>query len=137
MLALQSASFAGDTPFGRQGDPKKVSRTIHVDVDDHLRYKPGEITVRQNDTIRFEVKNSGRQPHGIALGTIPDLKEHARSARTDPDMQRDGDHILRMAPGGTGTLVWQFTRPGEFHYACMMPGHFEAGMIGRISVLPK
>jgi uncharacterized cupredoxin-like copper-binding protein len=143
LLVLQPA-FSHETQgsgeewaFGRLGDPAKVSRTIRVDVDDHLRYKPGEINVRQNETIRFEVKNSGRQVHGIALGTMADLKEHARSARTDPDMQRDEAHILRVAPGTTGALVWQFTQPGEFNYGCLMPGHLEAGMIGRIHVLRK
>ena len=129
--------YADETAFGRQGDPAKVSRTIDVDVDDHLRYKPGEITVRQNDTIRFHVKNSGRQTHGMALGAMADLKEHVRSARTDPDMQQDESHTVRVAPGATGTLVWQFTEPGEFNYTCLMPGHFEAGMIGKIRVLPK
>jgi uncharacterized cupredoxin-like copper-binding protein len=123
--------------FGRQGAPAKVSRTIRVDVDDHLRYKPGEITVRQNETVRFEVTNSGRQTHGLALGTLAQLKEHARAARTDPDMQPDDVHTVRVPPGATGTLVWQFTQPGTFNYGCLMPGHFEAGMIGKIHVVPK
>ena len=128
---------AEETAFGREGDPAKVSRTIEVEVNDHLRYRPGEISVRQNETIRFEVKNSGRQIHGMVLGTMAQLKEQVRSARTDPDMQLDEVHAVRVPPGSTGALVWQFTQTGEFSYTCLMPGHFEAGMIGRIKVLPK
>ena len=38
------------------------------------------------------------------------------------------------APGKEGEVVWQFTRAGEFHYACLIPGHMEAGMIAKITV---
>ena len=44
--------------------------------------------------------------------------------------------MVHVAPGKSGSLVWQFTRPGEFHYACLVPGHFEAGMVGTIKVGP-
>lgn len=131
------ASADETTTFGRQGDPASVSRTIDLEVDDHLRYKPGEITVRQDETIRFRVKNSGRHIHGLALGTMTDLKEHARSMRAEPDMQQDESHTVRVAPGASETLVWQFTKAGEFHYGCLVPGHLEAGMIGKINVVPK
>lgn len=44
--------------------------------------------------------------------------------------------MAHVAPGKTETIVWQFTKVGEFHYACLIPGHFEAGMIAKIIVKP-
>ena len=35
------------------------------------------------------------------------------------------------------SIVSQFTKAGEFHYACLIPGHPEAGMIAKITVEPK
>jgi uncharacterized cupredoxin-like copper-binding protein len=128
---------ADETAFGREGDSGRVSRTIHIDMDDHLRYRPGEITVRQDETIRFEVKNSGRLMHEMVLGTMADLKDHARHMRTHPAMEHDEPHMAHVAPGKTGTVVWQFTKPGEFHYACLVAGHLEAGMVGTVKVVAK
>ena len=31
-------------------------------------------------------------------------------------------------------LLWKFTKTGEFYFACLVPGHFEAGMHGKIVV---
>lgn len=39
-----------------------------------------------------------------------------------------------VSPGATGEIVWQFTRPGEFEFACLQPGRFEAGMVGKVTV---
>jgi uncharacterized cupredoxin-like copper-binding protein len=34
-------------------------------------------------------------------------------------------------------VIWQFTPPGEFHFGCLVPGHFEAGTKGCITVVAK
>jgi hypothetical protein len=31
-------------------------------------------------------------------------------------------------------LLWKFTRRGEFEYACLIPGHYKAGMHGKLIV---
>jgi uncharacterized cupredoxin-like copper-binding protein len=49
-------------------------------------------------------------------------------------MAHDDWHGKHVQPGESASLVWQFTKPGEFYYACLVPGHFEAGMIGTIVV---
>ena len=73
--------------------------------------------------------------HEMVLGTMQDLKEHAEMMKKHPGMQHDEPYMVHVAPGKTRTLVWQFTNAGEFHYGCLIPGHFEAGMVGRIRVL--
>jgi len=49
-------------------------------------------------------------------------------------MEHTDPNRLSVDPGKTGTLVWQFTRAGTFDFACLQPGHFEAGMRGKIAV---
>jgi uncharacterized cupredoxin-like copper-binding protein len=94
------------TAFGREGDPSKVSRILQIDMDDHLRFRPGEIIIKQDETIRFDVKNSGRLMHEMVLGTMSDLKEHARHMRTHAAMDHAAPHMAHVAPGNTATLVW-------------------------------
>jgi uncharacterized cupredoxin-like copper-binding protein len=123
--------------FGREGDPKKVSRTINVDMNDKMRFTPAELTVKQGATVRFRVKNSGQVMHEMVIGTMQDLKEHAELMKKHPGMEHDEAYMAHVAPGKTESMVWQFTKAGEFHYGCLVPGHFEAGMIGRVRVLAK
>ena len=120
--------------FGREGDPRKVSRTVAIDMSDAMRYSPGTLQVKRGETIRFEVTNSGKMLHELVLGTMADLKAHAELMRKYPGMEHDEPHMLHVQPGRKQTLVWQFTKLGEFYYACLMPGHFEAGMVGKIIV---
>ena len=122
------------TPFGREGDPKKVSRTVNVDMNDQMRFSPAELKIRQGETIRFRVKNSGKVMHEMVIGTMDELKKHAELMKKHPGMEHDEPYMAHVAPGKTETMVWQFTRAGEFHYGCLVPGHFEAGMIGKIKV---
>jgi uncharacterized cupredoxin-like copper-binding protein len=123
-----------ETAFGRAGDSKKVSRTVNVDMSDTMRFNPASISVQQGETVRFRVKNSGQVLHEIVLGTMDDLKAHAELMRKFPNMEHDEPHMAHVEPGQSGELVWQFTKTGTFHFACLIPGHFEAGMVGTLDV---
>jgi uncharacterized cupredoxin-like copper-binding protein len=120
--------------FGKQGDPKKITRTINVDMSDQMRFTPAAQTVKQGETIRFIVKNSGKVMHEFVLGTIAELKEHAELMKKFPNMEHDEPYMAHVSPGKTETIVWQFSKGGEFHFGCLLPGHFEAGMVGKINV---
>ena len=124
-----------ETAFGREGDPKKASRTIAVDMNDNMRFAPADLIVQQGETIRFRVKNSGKVMHEMVLGTMDDLRKHAEMMQKHPGMEHDEPYMAHVAPGKTQTLTWQFTKAGEFHYGCLVPGHFEAGMIGKLKVV--
>jgi uncharacterized cupredoxin-like copper-binding protein len=121
--------------FGRTGDPKKVTRKINISGHDTMRYSPSRITVRQGETIRFVVANHGKISHEIVLGTMEELREHAEWMKKHPTMEHDAPYMVHLPPGKKGEMIWQFTEPGEFHFACLIPGHFEAGMKGSISVI--
>ena len=120
--------------FGREGDPKKVTRTVQVDMSDRMRFTPAAMAVKQGETVKFIIRNSGKVMHEFVLGSMKELKVHAELMKRHPGMEHDEPYMVHVAPGKTGTIVWQFTRGGDFHFGCLIPGHFEAGMIGRIEV---
>lgn len=129
------ASFSTEEhAFGKQGDPKKATRTITVDMTDNMRFTPGDITVKQGDTVHFVVVNQGKIMHEMVIGTKQELKEHGELMKKHPGMEHDEPYMSHVSPGKKEDLFWQFTQPGEFYYGCLIPGHFEAGMIGKITV---
>jgi uncharacterized cupredoxin-like copper-binding protein len=128
------AARVEDTAFGREGDPAKATRTIRVEMADTMRFVPADITVRRGETVRLVATNKGRVLHELVLGTADELKKHAEVMKKFPDMEHDEPHMAHVKPGKSGEIVWQFTRPGEFQFACLIPGHFEAGMVGRVVV---
>lgn len=132
--AEKRALSTEETAFGREGDPSRATRTIKVDMSDRMRFTPAELRIRAGETIRFEVKNSGKVMHEMVLGTVEDLKAHAQLMRKHPGMEHDEPYMAHVAPGKVERMVWQFTKPGEFYYGCLVPGHFEAGMVGKVIV---
>ena len=122
--------------FGREGDPKRATRTVRVDMSDKMRFAPAELSIKRGETVKFVVKNNGKVMHEMVLGTTKELKEHAEMMKKHPTMEHDEPYMAHVAPGKTETLVWQFTKVGEFQFGCLVPGHFEAGMVGKIAVKP-
>lgn len=119
--------------FGKPGKRAKVARTIKVGMDDTMRFSPANIAVKRGETIKFVVKNSGKLKHEIVLGSVKDLKEHAELMRKFPAMEHADPNQVTVAPGKTGVLVWQFTKAGTVDFACLQPGHYEAGMAGKVA----
>ena len=128
------AAKVEERAFGREGDPKKVTRTIRVDMSDTMRFTPDLVTVKQGETVRFIAANSGKQMHEVVLGTVDELKEHAELMRKFPNMEHADANMAHVKPGAKGDIVWQFTKAGEYQFACLMPAHFEAGMVGKVVV---
>lgn len=124
-----------EAAFGRVGDPAKAQRTIVVEMRDPQEFSPSQITVKVGETVRFVVRNTGKRMHEMVLGTMQELEEHAATMQAGSPMHHhDAPHIAHVAPGKTGEIVWQFARPGVFHYGCLVEDHFELGMFGTIRV---
>ena len=119
---------------GKPGNPGKVSRTIDVEMSDTMRFSPADIKVKRGETIKFLLKNSGKLKHEMVLGSIDELKEHAALMQKFPEMEHADPNMVSVDPGKTGELVWQFTKAGTYDFACLQPGHFEAGMVGKVAV---
>jgi len=120
--------------LGRPGDPGNVTRSIEVEMSDAMRFRPDSISVKRGETIRFIVRNTGKLRHEMVLGTIEEMKEHAEMMRKSPEMKHAEPSQVSVEPGKTGELIWQFNRDGTFDFGCLEPGHFEAGMVGKILV---
>ncbi len=120
--------------LGKPGDPKRISRTIEVEMSDAMRFSPANIKVKRGETIKFVLKNAGKVKHEMVLGSIEELKEHAALMQKFPDMEHADPNMVSVEPGNTGELIWQFTKAGTFDFACLQPGHFEAGMVGKVAV---
>jgi uncharacterized cupredoxin-like copper-binding protein len=121
-------------PWGIAGEPRRARRTVELRMLDTMRFAPDQIVVRLGETLRILVRNTGAVLHELVLGTQATLDEHAALMVRFPDMQHDEPWMAHVLPGKTGQIVWNFNRAGEFAFACLISGHYQAGMTGRISV---
>ena len=121
-------------PWGIAGDARRAKRTIEIAMTDDMRFTPSNIEVKHGETVRFVVRNKGKVLHEMVIGDKKTLDEHAALMVKFPGMEHDEPHMAHVAPGKSGEMGWQFTKAGDFYYGCLIPGHFEAGMIGKVTV---
>lgn len=124
--------------YGEPGDPAKPARTVEVvmkETDDgKMLFDPGSMTAKRGEQVRFVLKNEGQVDHEFMLATRAENDRHAIAMRKNPDMEHDDPNGRRVSPGKSGEIVWKFTKAGEFNFACLIPGHREAGMDGAVAV---
>jgi uncharacterized cupredoxin-like copper-binding protein len=123
---------------GEPGDPGKPSRTIEVVMSRQMPkmyYRPDTIEVRQGEQIRFVLKNADNlKDHEFVLATAKENLEHAEEMKANPNMEHHEPNAKRLRSKQTGELLWRFTKAGEFEFSCNIPGHREAGMVGKVVV---
>ena len=117
---ISSAVFAAGNHAGGHADSEAIG-------------KPGKATNAKR-TVKFIVKNSGKAKHEMVLGTEKELKEHAEVMKKNPEMEHADDNQITVQPGKSAEIIWQFTKSGNVNFACLQPGHFEAGMKGVVVV---
>ncbi|MDZ7590481.1 MAG: cupredoxin family protein [Rubrivivax sp.] len=122
--------------WGIAGNAKAVTRTVQIGMSDAMRFTPDRIELRQGDTVRFVVRNTGKLMHEFVIGTKKELDEHAALMLKFPNMEHDEPYMAHVPAGRTGEVVWTFNRVGDFDFACLIAGHYQAGMVGRIQVAP-
>ena len=120
--------------WGIAGDAKSVRRTIEVRMGDNMRFTPDRIDVRRGETLRFRVQNAGKEMHEFVIGTRAENARHAEMMIKFPKMEHDEPYMAHVPPGRTGEIVWAFNRAGTFEFACLIAGHYQAGMAGVIKV---
>ncbi len=121
------------SPLGKPGNAKNFSRSVEIAMDDSMRFIPSSIEVKKGETIRFVLKNGGKLKHEMVLGTIEELEKHAALMLKFPEMEHADPNQASVEPGKTGELIWQFTKSGNFDFACLQAGHYEAGMEGKVT----
>ena len=132
MAGMKHDSHA--SPAGQGGDPAKVTRTISVEMNDTMRFTPEKISVKAGETVRFFVVNKGKVPHEMVIGMPDEIEEHAAMMKKMPGMVHKEANQITLDPGKRGGIVWQFAKAGDVSFACLVPGHKEAGMVGTIKV---
>lgn len=140
LLAASAALAApghGSNPVGEPGKAAQATRTVEVDMTDSMRFTPAEVSVQQGETVRFVVKNSGAVKHELVIGSLKELKAHAAMMVKMPGMEHAESNMVTLAPGKTGEVVWRFTQAGKVDFACLQPGHYDAGMKGLVKVAQK
>lgn len=123
-----------ESTIGEPGKAAKVTRTVQVDTEDKMRFSPANFSVKQGETIRFVVKNSGKIKHEFVLGKAKELKEHYELMKKFPEMEHAEANMITVGPGQSGEVIWKFTKAGAVDFACLHPGHYDAGMKGAIKV---
>lgn len=123
-----------ENEFGSYQPGMKVTRTIEIDMNDQMRFSPDQIKVNEGDVIRFVHTNSGKLMHEFVLGTVESLAQHAEMMKKFPGMEHSEPYMAHVPPGKKGEIIWKFTKPGEFGFGCLIPGHFDAGMKGKVIV---
>lgn len=135
--ALAGPGHGGERAYGAPGDPKKLARTVQITMkegDGKMMFIPNIVEVKRGEQIRFTMRNSGALDHELVLATLEENLKHAVEMKKNPDMEHDDPNAKRLAPSKSGDIVWRFTKAGEFDFSCLIPGHREAGMTGKIIV---
>ncbi|NNE24737.1 MAG: cupredoxin family protein [Rhizobiales bacterium] len=124
-----------ENEFGKTGDPNKVSRTIAVSMSDEMKFEPSHIEVKVGETIRFLAANKGEVLHELVIGRTSDLMKHAVLMEKFPNMEHAEPYMAHADEGQTAEIIWTFSKPGTFEYGCLIPGHYDSGMKGSITVV--
>jgi uncharacterized cupredoxin-like copper-binding protein len=121
-------------PWGIAGSETAVKRSILISMSDTMRFTPNRLTLKQGETVKLVIKNSGKTMHEFVLGTKKELDEHAALMVKFPGMEHDEPYMTHVGPGKTGQIIWNFNKVGTFDFACLIAGHYSAGMVGQIEV---
>ena len=142
--------------IGMKGKSNEVSRTINVKMYDNY-FEPKSIKVKNGETIKFVVENKGKLVHeyniatkkmhlkhqpemmmmmqmGILLPTKLDIKKMKEASKTNHAMSHSHSNSLLLEPNKKGEIIWKFSTNEELEVACNVPGHYQAGMVSKVSI---
>jgi uncharacterized cupredoxin-like copper-binding protein len=135
--SLARAHSMGTQPewgtFGMPGKTSAVTRTVAITAGD-MRYSLRGLDVKTGETIRFVITNRGPSNHEFVIGSHTFHAQHIKEMEAMPDMPMNEANSVDLKPGESKSLIWQFTKPGDYLFGCDIPGHFQAGMSGAIRV---
>ena len=147
---LSTSAFASGThegghdaamAVGEPGKKAEATQTIRVSMketdDGKMIFTPNTFKVRKGQTVVFAIKNAGELDHEFVLDQEDKVIEHKAVMEKFPDMEHDDPNAIRLAAGKSGEIIWKFTNDGTFKIACLVPGHYDAGMHGDVTVAKK
>lgn len=124
--------------IGMAADAGQATRTIEVSMratdDSAMIFAPGVIEVAAGETVRFEITNNGLVEHEFLFNTTMEIQAQKVEMMSGDAHWHDTDNAITLDPGESGELAWTFEAAGVFEFACLIPGHYEAGMFGPLVV---
>lgn len=135
--ATVAAAHEGDHfSAGVPGNPKKPARmvTVVMSDDNGMKFTPDHLDVKKGEQVHFIIQNKGALKHEFMLASVADNDKHAKLMQKYPDMEHDDPNAKSVDPGKSADILWRFSKAGTFEFACLIPGHREAGMHGIVSV---
>lgn len=126
-------------PVGHPGQIANVQKTINVvmtETDEgDLVFEPSRLSAKVGTTIRFVIRNFGTLRHEFYLDSHQGVLEHKAEMEEDPSSMHEEPNLIHIEPGNRNEIVWKFTTSGEFEFACLIMGHYDDGMSGKIKVI--
>ena len=142
-LAAPAATLAGpghkSFAFGLPGKALNVTRVVRLQASD-MMFDKKKLRFRVGDNVKFIIVNRGEADHEMTIGDKKTQLKHRKEMEALMEKGKMGHHghghpnATYVKPGKTKTLIWRFTKAGTFEFGCNIPGHYEAGMKGRIIV---
>ena len=150
LLAAPAQSYA----FGAPAPAAKATRTVEIVMGD-MTFNPKALQIKAGETVRFVLINKGQLLHEFNLGDAAMHAEHQKemlqmqasgmltstgmgkmdhSAMGHGAMKHDDPNSVLVEPGKTAELTWTFTKATGLEFACNLPGHYQAGMVGKLNV---
>ena len=102
--------------------------------DGTMGFTPAKLEVRRNEQVKFIIRNAGALAHEFVLADTKANLKHAALMQKYPDMEHDDPNAKTVQSNAKAEILWRFTKRGTFEFACLIPGHREAGMIGHVTV---
>jgi Cu+-exporting ATPase len=135
-LTGSQSAMAGGPSMAATTQLRQADRTIQIATTDQLRFDPSAVTVHQGETIAFVVSNPTSVAHEFVVGTDEVQQAHEQQITMSSSMVDDFAFALDLPPGVTRTLLYTFDQPGTLLFGCHVAGHYQAGMLGTITVTP-
>ena len=122
---------------GEPGDPKKPFRRIELTMSEGsgtMAFTPSTVDVKKGEQIKFVIKNTGALSHEFMLDSIEHNAKHKIAMEKNPEMVHDDPNGVTLEATKSSEIFWKFSKAGSFEFACLIPGHYEAGMHGLVVV---
>lgn len=120
--------------FGSPAEAADADRVIEIQATDNLTFEPANITVAAGETVTFRLINQGNLVHDFTLGDQTTQDKHEAEMAEMGGMVHDDPNVVVIPAGETVELTWTFAEAGTVLIGCHQPGHYAAGMTGRVTV---
>lgn len=133
-----SHSHGDEMAIGMPGKAEHARTTIEIvmkETDDgQMLFEPATLDVKKGQTVRLKFTNKGELAHEFVMDERQAIMDHKVAMEKYPDMEHADPNAIHLEPGESGEIIWTFSKLGSFEFACLIPGHFEAGMTGKLTV---